>query len=73
MIDRLAGDHGLARIDASLLLSVAGGPRTGEIVDQPNWIGTACCLRSIFGWRGPARGRRLVRFAFGQGIPAGSR
>lgn len=73
MIDRLAGDHGLARIDAYLLVSATGDPRTSEIVDQRNWIVTACCLRSIFGWRGPARGRNLVRFAFGQGIPAGSR
>jgi len=49
MIDRLAVLHGLAAIDAYLLLSVAGDLRISEIVDQPNWIVTAYCPTSIFG------------------------
>ena len=49
MIDRLGIEHGLAAIDAYLLMSVAGDLRISEIVDQPNWIVTAYCPRSIFG------------------------
>ncbi|HEY5436422.1 MAG TPA: acetamidase/formamidase family protein [Candidatus Limnocylindrales bacterium] len=49
MIDRLGAEHGLAAIDAYLLLSVAGDLRISEIVDQPNWIVTCYCPRSIFG------------------------
>lgn len=49
MIDRLGAEHGLAGLDAYLLLSVAGDLRISEIVDQPNWIVTAYCPRSIFG------------------------
>lgn len=49
MVDRLTVEHGLAAIDAYLLLSVAGDLRISEIVDQPNWIVTAYCPRSIFG------------------------
>ncbi len=49
MIDRLVIEHGLAAIDAYLLLSVAGDLRISEIVDQPNWIVTAYCPRAIFG------------------------
>jgi len=49
MIDRLAAEHGLAPIDAYLLLSVAGDLRISEIVDKPNWIVTAYCPTSIFG------------------------
>lgn len=49
MIDRLGVEHGLGAVDAYLLLSVAGDLRISEIVDQPNWIVTAYCPRSIFG------------------------
>ena len=49
MIDRLGHQHGLAAIDAYLLMSVAGDLRISEIVDQPNWIVTAYCPTSIFG------------------------
>lgn len=49
MIDRLGAEHGLAAVDAYLLLSVAGDLRISEIVDQPNWIVTCYCPRSIFG------------------------
>jgi acetamidase/formamidase len=49
MIDRLSQLHGLAAIDAYLLMSVAGDLRISEIVDQPNWIVTAYCPTSIFG------------------------
>jgi acetamidase/formamidase len=49
MIDRLAAEHGLAPLDAYLLLSVAGDLRISEIVDQPNWIVTSYCPTSIFG------------------------
>ena len=48
MIDRLGVEHGLAGLDAYMLLSVAGDLRISEIVDQPNWIVTAYCPRSIF-------------------------
>jgi acetamidase/formamidase len=48
MIDRLGAAHGLAPVDAYLLLSVAGDLRISEIVDQPNWIVTSYCPRSIF-------------------------
>jgi acetamidase/formamidase len=49
MIDRLGQQHGLAAIDAYMLISVAGDLRISEIVDQPNWIVTAYCPTSIFG------------------------
>ena len=49
MIDRLGAAHGLAPLDAYLLLSVAGDLRISEIVDQPNWIVTSYCPLSIFG------------------------
>ena len=49
MIDRLGAEHGLAAVDAYLLLSVAGDLRVSEIVDQPNLIVTCYCPRSIFG------------------------
>ena len=49
MIDRLGVAHGLAPVDAYLLLSVAGDLRICEIVDQPNWIVTSYCPLSIFG------------------------
>jgi acetamidase/formamidase len=49
MIDRLGAEHGLAPVDAYLLLSVAGDLRISEIVDQPNWIVTSYCPLSIFG------------------------
>jgi acetamidase/formamidase len=49
MIDRLGVEHGLAPVDAYLLLSVAGDLRISEIVDQPNWIVTSYCPLSIFG------------------------
>ena len=49
MIDRLGVAHGLAPVDAYLLLSVAGDLRISEIVDQPNWIVTSYCPLSIFG------------------------
>ena len=48
MIDRLGVEHGLAAVDAYLLLSVVGDLRISEIVDQPNWIVTVYCPRSIF-------------------------
>lgn len=48
MIDRLGAEHGLAAIDAYLLLSVAGDLRISEIVDMPNVIVTMYCPRSIF-------------------------
>ena len=48
MIDRLGQLHGLAAIDAYMLLSVAADLRISEIVDQPNWIVTAYCPLSIF-------------------------
>jgi acetamidase/formamidase len=49
MIDRLGAEHGLAPIDAYLLLSIAGDLRISEIVDMPNVIVTMYCPRSIFG------------------------
>ena len=48
MIDRLAARHGLAEVDAYLLISVAGDLRISEIVDQPNWIVTCYMPTSIF-------------------------
>ena len=48
MIDRLGAEHGLAPVDAYLLLSVAGDLRISEIVDMPNVIVTMYCPRSIF-------------------------
>lgn len=49
LVDRLAVEHALSPVDAYLLVSVAGDLRISEIVDQPNWIVTAYCPRSIFG------------------------
>ncbi len=49
MIDRLGAEHGLAPVDAYMLLSVAGDLRISEIVDQPNWIVTCYSPTSIFG------------------------
>ena len=48
MIERLGVRHGLAPIDAYLLISVAGDLRISEIVDQPNWIVTCYMPTSIF-------------------------
>jgi acetamidase/formamidase len=48
MVDRLGQRHGLAAIDAYLLISVAGDLRISEIVDQPNWIVTCYVPTSIF-------------------------
>ena len=49
MIERLGVRHGIAPIDAYLLISVAGDLRISEIVDQPNWIVTCYMPTSIFG------------------------
>jgi acetamidase/formamidase len=49
MIDRLAAEHGLAPVDAYLLLSVAGDLRISEIVDMPNVVVTMYVPRSILG------------------------
>jgi acetamidase/formamidase len=49
MIDRLGARHGLAPVDAYLLISVAGDLRISEIVDQPNWIVTCYMPTAIFG------------------------
>jgi acetamidase/formamidase len=49
MIDRLGTRHGLAPIDAYLLVSVAGDLRISEVVDQPNWIVTCYLPSSVFG------------------------
>jgi acetamidase/formamidase len=49
MIDRVGAEHGLAAVDAYLLLSVAGDLRISEIVDLPNVIVTMYCPRSVFG------------------------
>lgn len=48
MIERLGVEHGIAPLDAYMLFSVAGDLRISEVVDQPNWIVTAYCPRSIF-------------------------
>ncbi len=48
MIDRLGARHGLAAIDAYLLISVAGDLRISEIVDQPNWLVSCYMPTSIF-------------------------
>jgi acetamidase/formamidase len=49
MVDRLGQRHGLAPVDAYLLISVAGDLRISEIVDQPNWIVSCHMPTSIFG------------------------
>ncbi len=48
MIDRLGARHGLAAIDAYMLISVAGDLRISEIVDQPNWLVSCYMPTSIF-------------------------
>ncbi|WP_131194891.1 acetamidase/formamidase family protein [Lichenihabitans psoromatis] len=48
MIDLLAADHGLAPIDAYLLLSVCGDLRISEIVDMPNWVVSFYFPRIVF-------------------------
>ena len=49
MIDRLVVEHGLAPVDAYLLLSVAGDLRISEIVDQPNWVVSFYFPRVVLG------------------------
>ena len=49
MIDRLGVRHGIAPVDAYMLISVAGDLRISEIVDQPNWIVTCYMPTAIFG------------------------
>ena len=48
MIDLLAAEHGLAPIDAYILLSVCGDLRISEIVDQPNWLVSYYFPRIVF-------------------------
>lgn len=48
MIDLLAGQHGLAPIDAYMLCSVCGDLRISEIVDMPNWVVAFYFPRVVF-------------------------
>lgn len=48
MIDLLAAEHGLAPVDAYLLLSVCGDLRISEIVDMPNWVVSFYFPRIVF-------------------------
>jgi len=48
MIDWLGREHGLAPIDAYMLVSVGIDLRISEIVDMPNFVVTAHCPLSIF-------------------------
>jgi acetamidase/formamidase len=48
MIDWLGREHGIAPIDAYLLMSVGLDLRISEIVDMPNYVVTAHCPLSIF-------------------------
>src|SRR6476661_8131609 len=48
MIDWLGREHGIAPIDAYLLMSVGLDLRISEIVDMPNFVVTAHCPLSLF-------------------------
>ncbi|MDX7950591.1 acetamidase/formamidase family protein [Lichenihabitans sp. Uapishka_5] len=48
MIDLLGAEHGLAPVDAYILLSVCGDLRISEIVDQPNWLVSFYFPRIVF-------------------------
>jgi acetamidase/formamidase len=48
MIDWLGREHGIAPIDAYMLVSVGIDLRISEIVDMPNFVVTAHCPLSIF-------------------------
>lgn len=48
MVDLIAGQHGLAPVDAYMLCSVCGDLRISEIVDMPNWVVSFYFPRCVF-------------------------
>ena len=48
MIDLLGAEHGLAPVDAYMLVSVCGDLRISEIVDMPNWVVSFYFPRIVF-------------------------
>jgi len=49
MIDYLCAEHGLSRVDAYMLCSIAGDLRLHEVVDMPNYVVGMMMPLSIFG------------------------
>jgi len=49
MIDLLTAQHGMAAVDAYMLVSTCGDLRISEIVDMPNWVVSFYVPRLVFG------------------------
>lgn len=48
MVDLLSARHGMAAVDAYMLVSTCGDLRISEIVDMPNWVVSFYFPRSVF-------------------------
>jgi acetamidase/formamidase len=48
MIDLLTATHGMAAVEAYMLVSTCGDLRISEIVDQPNWVFSFYFPRAVF-------------------------
>ncbi|MCZ0963695.1 acetamidase/formamidase family protein [Paracoccus benzoatiresistens] len=48
MVDLLCAQHGMAAVDAYMLVSTCGDLRISEIVDMPNWVVSFYFPRSVF-------------------------
>lgn len=48
MVDLIAGQHGLAPVEAYMLCSVCGDLRISEIVDMPHWVVSFYFPRCVF-------------------------
>jgi acetamidase/formamidase len=48
MIDLLSAQHGMAAVDAYMLVSTCGDLRISEIVDMPNWVVSFYFPRCVF-------------------------
>ena len=47
MVDLLCAQHGMAAVDAYMLVSTCGDLRISEIVDMPNWVVSFYFPRSV--------------------------
>ncbi|QDA36428.1 acetamidase (plasmid) [Paracoccus liaowanqingii] len=48
MVDLLCAQHGMAAVDAYMLVSTCGDLRISEIVDMPNWVVSFYFPRAVF-------------------------
>jgi amidase len=48
MVDLLSARHGMAAVEAYMLVSTCGDLRISEIVDMPNWVVSFYFPRCVF-------------------------